>query len=189
MLICTCALCSLENFKFFDVTHVGRLCPKLVSLKLSNILSYCRYRAENQQDQDYNHRLKILKKIEINLIWNRRAENQREKVFRNLEELYIFNTRWWGWCWWCWWWWWWWWWRWWRWQRWGSITEGMLRQLLSSTRLRIVNLQLVNSLTDELFKVKFKIHRNKYKTHTATNTKHTLQQIQNTLPCNYYRIS
>ena len=39
--------------------------------------------------------------------------------------------------------------------RWGSITEGMLRQLLNSTRLRIVNLQLVNSLTDELFKVKF----------------------------------
>ena len=37
--------------------------------------------------------------------------------------------------------------------RWGSITEGMLRQLLSSTRLRIINLQLVNSLTDELFKV------------------------------------
>ena len=37
--------------------------------------------------------------------------------------------------------------------RWGSITEGMLRQLLSSSRLRIVNLQLVNSLTDELFKV------------------------------------
>jgi len=28
----------------------------------------------------------------------------------------------------------------------------MLRQLLNSTRLRIVNLQLVNSLTDELFK-------------------------------------
>jgi len=89
---------SLENLKFFDVTHVGRLCPKLISLKLSNILSYCR------------------------------AENQREKVFCNLEELYIFNTR------------------------WGSITEGMLRQLLSSTRLRIINLQLVNSLTDELFK-------------------------------------
>jgi len=88
---------SLENFKFFDVTHVGRLCPKLLSLKLSNILSYCR------------------------------AENQRQKVFRNLEELYIFNTR------------------------WGSITEGMLRQLLTSTSLRTVNLQLVNSLTDELF--------------------------------------
>ena len=100
---------------------------------------------------------KYWKKIEINIIWNRRAENQREKVFRNLEELYIFNTRWWGWCWW------WRWWRWWRWQRWGSITEGMLRQLLSSTRLRIVNLQLVNSLTDELFKVKFKMHQQKYK--------------------------
>ena len=38
---------SLENFKFFDVTTIGRLCPKLVSLKLSNILSYCR--AENQK--------------------------------------------------------------------------------------------------------------------------------------------
>ena len=50
-------------------------------------------------------------------------------------------------------------------QRWGSITEGMLRQLLSSTRLRIVNLQLVNSLTDELFKVKFKMHQQKYKMH------------------------
>lgn len=88
---------SLENFKFFDVAHVGRLCPKLVSLKLSNILSYCR------------------------------VENQKQKVFQNLEELYIFNTR------------------------WGSITEGMLRQLLSSTRLRVINLQLVNSLTDDLF--------------------------------------
>ena len=64
---------SLENFKFFDVTNVGKLCPKLVSLKLSNILSYCR------------------------------AENQKQKVFRKLEELYIFNTR------------------------WGNITEGMLR--------------------------------------------------------------
>ena len=38
---------SLVNFKFFDVTTIGRLCPKLVSLKLSNILSYCR--AENQK--------------------------------------------------------------------------------------------------------------------------------------------
>ena len=38
---------SLENFKFFDVTSIGRYCPKLVSLKLSNILSYCR--AENQK--------------------------------------------------------------------------------------------------------------------------------------------
>ena len=55
--------------------------------------------------------------------------------------------------------------------RWGSITEGMLRQLLSSTRLRIVNLQLVNSLTDELFKVtpeyqkchhRYQIHHPKY---------------------------
>ena len=55
---------SLENFKFFDVTNVGKLCPKLVSLKLSNILSYCR------------------------------AEHQEQKVFRKLEELYIFNTRW-----------------------------------------------------------------------------------------------
>merc|ERR1719427_1345527 len=27
---------SLQNFKFFDVTTVGKLCPKLVSLKLSN---------------------------------------------------------------------------------------------------------------------------------------------------------
>jgi len=88
---------SLENFKFFDVAHVGRMCPKLVSLKLSNILSYCR------------------------------AENQRMKVFQNLEELYIFNTR------------------------WGSITEGMLRLLMSSTKLRIINLQLVSALTDSLF--------------------------------------
>eukprot|EP00092_Neocalanus_flemingeri_P021883 GFUD01023738.1.p1 GENE.GFUD01023738.1~~GFUD01023738.1.p1 ORF type:complete len:527 (-),score=144.44 GFUD01023738.1:21-1601(-) len=88
---------SLENFKFFDVTNVGKLCPKLVNLKLSNILSYCR------------------------------TENQRQKVFRNLEELYIFNTR------------------------WGNITEGMLRQLLNSTKLRIINLQFVNSLTDKLF--------------------------------------
>merc|ERR1719228_2817530 len=88
---------SLENFKFFDVTTVGKLCPKLVSLKLSNILSYCR------------------------------AENQREKYFKNLEELYIFNTR------------------------WGNITEGMLRQLLNSTKLKIINLQFVNSLTDKLF--------------------------------------
>ena len=38
---------SLENFKFFDVTSIGRYCPKLISLKLSNILSYCR--AENQK--------------------------------------------------------------------------------------------------------------------------------------------
>merc|ERR1712106_78408 len=88
---------SLENFKFFDVTNVGQLCPKLINLKLSNILSYCR------------------------------AENQRHKVFRNLEELYIFNTR------------------------WGNITEGMLRQLFNSTKLRIINLQFVNSLTDKLF--------------------------------------
>jgi len=88
---------SLQNFKFFDVTSVGKLCPKLVNLKLSNILSYCR------------------------------AENQRQKVFKNLEELYIFNTR------------------------WGNITEGMLRQLLNSTKLRIINLQFVNSLSDKLF--------------------------------------
>jgi len=88
---------SLENFKFFDVTHVGQLCPKLVCLKLSNILSYCR------------------------------AENQRHKVFRHLEELYIFNTR------------------------WGNITEGMLRQLFNSNKLKIINLQFVNSLTDKLF--------------------------------------
>ena len=38
---------SLENFKFFDVTSIGRFCPKLICLKLSNILSYCR--AENQR--------------------------------------------------------------------------------------------------------------------------------------------
>jgi len=88
---------SLENFKFFDVTNVGRLCPKLINLKLSNILSYCR------------------------------AENQKKKFFRNLEELYVFNTQ------------------------WGNITEGMLRQLLTSTKLRIVNLQFVNALTDKLF--------------------------------------
>ena len=58
--------------------------------------------------------------------------------------------------------------------RWGSITEGMLRQLLSSSRLRIVNLQLVNSLTDELFKVnpeyqkchhRYQIHHHKYQIH------------------------
>ena len=75
---------SLENFKFFDVTSIGRLCPKLVCLKLSNILSYCR------------------------------AENQKFKAFKNLEEVHIYNTR------------------------WGNITEGMLRQLLGSSKLRWV---------------------------------------------------
>ena len=73
---------SLENFKFFDVTSIGRMCPKLVCLKLSNILSYCR------------------------------AENQKFRAFKNLEEVHIYNTR------------------------WGNITEGMLRQLLGSSKLR-----------------------------------------------------
>ena len=48
MLVLTYTLHSLENLKFFDVTHVGRLCPKLISLKLSNILSYCRCLQINQ---------------------------------------------------------------------------------------------------------------------------------------------
>ena len=47
---------SLENFKFFDVTSIGRYCPKLVSLKLSNILSYCR--AENQKIRSVGTSLK-----------------------------------------------------------------------------------------------------------------------------------
>merc|ERR1719221_685103 len=88
---------SLENFKFFDVTTIGRLCPKLVSLKLSNILSYCR------------------------------AENQKISAFTNLEELCIFNTR------------------------LGNITEGMLRQLLSSSKLKSINFQFVSSLSNSLF--------------------------------------
>jgi len=87
---------SLENFQFFDVTTIGRYCPKLTSIKLSNILSYCR------------------------------AENQKLRAFKNLEELHIYNTR------------------------WGNITEGMLRQLLGSTKLRCIYLQFVASLSDKL---------------------------------------
>ena len=64
--------------------------------------------------------------------------------------------------------------------RWGSITEGMLRQLLSSTRLRIVNLQLVNSLTDELFKVNHKYQKNITNTKYTTTNIETPSQIQNT---------
>jgi len=48
-------------------------------------------------------------------------------AFTNLEELCIFNTR------------------------LGNITEGMLRQLLGSSKLKTINFQFVSSLSDKLF--------------------------------------
>ena len=88
---------TLEKFKFVDVALIGETCPKLKYLKMSRILSFCN------------------------------VEVVSKSVYRQLEELYILNTK--G----C------------------RVTPATVRQLLAnSENLRILHLQFIASFTDKL---------------------------------------